>query len=224
MPQRYTIKIYKKGGIYHLYNRGTDKRLIFQNEKDYLVFLKYLKEALIPPEKAEKKSFTFKGETFKGVPRRPKNFTKEIDLLAFCLMPNHFHLMVKQKKKYSIKHFTRSIMTRYSMYFNNTNQRTGTLFEGPYKAVLVKDETQLLHLSRYIHLNPNKSKTDLAKAYSSYAAYLGLVNPSWVKKEEILAYFNGKTIPEIKKYNTYQKFVENYDKDSGAVLGRLTLE
>ena len=86
--------------------------------------------------------------------RLSKNHAEEIDLLAYCLMPNHFHLLVYQEKINSMNHFLRSVATKYAMFFNRKYDRTGHLFEGIYKAVLVETEEQLIYLSKYIHRNP----------------------------------------------------------------------
>lgn len=118
----------------------------------------------------------------------------------------------------------RSVATRYSSYFNKKYDRVGPLFQGRYKAVLITEDNYLLHLSRYIHLNPLEYTKDLIKAYSSYADYLDLRKTPWVKPNIILKFFNSSIIPEIKKINSYKDFVENYKKDSSEVLENLTLE
>ena len=226
MPGKNTVKVYIKEGFYHIYNRGVEKRTIFENDQDYKVFLKYLKEYLLPPQEAQKlkKTVTLKGGSFKGIPRQLKNYYQKIDLLAFCLMPNHFHLLVKQHTENAIEKFMRSLATRYSLYFNKKYDRVGSLFQGHYKASLITKEPYLLHLTRYIHLNPLEYNDEIKNAYSSYADYLGLRNTTWIKPDTILAFFNNKTLPEVNKINSYKNFVEKYKKDSGAFLGELTLE
>lgn len=226
MPRKNSIKIYVKDGHYHIYNRGVEKRKIFQDEQDYKVFLNYLKEYLSPPPDPTKlkKTFTLQGSTFKGMPRQPKNYSTEIELLAFCLMPNHFHLLVKQSSSDAIKRFLKSVSTRYSMYFNKKYDRVGGLFQGIYKGILVNEESYLLHLSRYIHLNPSEYTKDLESAYSSYSHYLGKTKSDWVKPDMILSYFDQATKDFLKGSNTYKKFVENYKKDSAEILGKLTLD
>jgi len=226
MPQKNVIKKYVKDGYYHIYNRGVEKRIIFEEDQDYKVFLNYLKQYLSkPPNKSTLiKSFTLQGATFKGVARQPKNYYKGVTLLAFCLMPNHFHLLIKQSQQSNIEHFMRSLATRYSMYFNKKYKRVGSLFQGTYKAVIISNDSYLLHLSRYIHLNPQKYTNNLTEAYSSYADYLRLRNTKWVHPGFILKFFNQSTIPEINKYNSYNKFVESYRQDSSVILENLTLE
>lgn len=226
MPGKNTIKQYVENGYYHVYNRGVEKRIIFEDEQDYKVFLGYLKEYLSPPPdpKTLKKSFTLKGGSFKGVPHQRKNYKEEIELVAYCLMPNHFHLLLKQNSKNSMEKFMRSIATRYSMYFNRKYDRVGKLFQGHYKASLITKDPYLLHLTRYIHLNPSENTDDLLGAYSSYSDYLSLRNTSWVKPDMILAFFNQKTILELEKVNSYKDFVEKHKKNSTVILGTLTLE
>lgn len=226
MPKKNIVKTYVADSYYHVYNRGVDKRKIFEDSQDVKVFLNYLKTYLSPPLDPTKfkKSFTLQGSTFKGIPRQPKNFHKEIDLLAYCLIPNHFHLLLKQNSNSSMERFLRSLSTRYSMYFNKKHQRVGPLFQGSYKAVMITEEPYLLHLSRYIHLNPREYSSDLKKAYSSYADYLGLRKTSWVKPDFILSFFNNSTLPELEKVNKYDKFVEKYNKSNNEKLGNLTLE
>lgn len=226
MPRRNSIKIYVQGGYYHVYNRGVEKRIIFKDGQDYKVFLSYLKYSLSEPPKRGDivKTFTLQGSPFKGLPRLPKNFQNKIELLAFCLMPNHFHLLVKQEGKDTLKSFMMSLITRYSMYFNKKYDRVGSLFQGVYRGALITDEPYLLHLSRYIHLNPSGLTKNLTSAYSSYANYLGLEKISWLKPGFILAQFNNKIGIEFKKINSYKDFVEKYKQDDKLVLGNIAID
>ncbi len=117
-----------------------------------------------------------------------------------------------------------SLLTRYSVYFNKKHDRVGTLYQDRYKAVLVNEEPYLLHLSRYIHLNPAEYTKDLTGAYSSYSQYLGKMKTDWIKPDPILSFFDKATKDFLKGNNTYKKFVENYKKDSAEYLGKLVLE
>lgn len=225
MPSKNTLKVYVENGFYHIYNRGVEKRTVFEDDQDYKVFLKYLKEILSPLDPlAMNTIFTLRGQSYKAVKAPLKNYTTEIDLCAYCLMPNHFHLLIKQKEKTSLEGFMRALMTRYSMYFNKRYERVGSLFQGRYKAVLVENEMYLLHLSKYIHFNPFEYTKDLVSAYSSYADYLKLRQTRWVKSSFVLSFFNQQTLPDFKKFNTYQKFVEGDTRDSSLILEGLTLE
>ena len=226
MPARNIVKVYIENGIYHVYNRGVEKREIFLDHQDYVVFLRILKDALSP--RSDKKMIqidvTLKGSTFKGVPRQPKIFYKEIDLIAYCLMPNHFHFLLKQKKEQSMHQFLHSVSIRYAMYFNKRYHRVGKLFQNIYKAALVSEEPYFLHVSRYIHLNPKEIIEDIEKAYSSYAEYTGKRHTPWVKTDMVLSSFGTNDSIISKRYHGYKEFVESSKEKSSEFLGRDVLD
>ena len=140
MPSRNIIKVYVKDAYYHIYNRGVAKQDIFLDDLDYKVFLNYLKDALTKP-KIKKVVFTLQGQSFKGITKTVKNFQDKIVLISFCLMPNHFHLLIKQNDKNQMENFMRSIVTRYARYFNTKYKRVGHVFQGRYKAVMIISDT-----------------------------------------------------------------------------------
>lgn len=212
MASKNSLKQYTEQSYYHIYNRGVEKRAIFLEDQDYGVFLSYLKdylsekdeEGLLEKLNDPNTSYKEKGKALKFL--RLNNFYNEIFLLAFCLMPNHFHLLVKQSSALSIDKFMNSLALRYAMYFNKKYKRTGILFQDVYKAVRVETDEQLLQLSRYIHQNPLKiggQLKNLRSQPSSYPEYLGYRKTSWIKTEEILIYFS-KANPIF----SYQAFVE----------------
>ena len=123
-----------------------------------------------------------------------------------------------------MQRFMQSLVTRYSMYFNKRYDRVGALFQGRYKAALIKDEPYLLHLSRYIHLNPKEHTSNLESWYSSYSNYLGARQLGWLKSGIVLSFFNQANLPFLKGTNTYKDFVEKYQQNSQKILGNLTLE
>lgn len=219
MPSRNVYKTLIKDGYYHVYNRGVEKRTVFLVEKDYMVFLNNLKIYLTKPDEP-----SLQGTTLKTLPRQRKNYNTGVELIAYCLMPNHFHILIKQIDDNSLKNFMKSLTVKYSMYFNKKYDRVGQLFQGRYKAVLITNDSYLLHLSRYIHLNPSEYTNNLVDAYSSYGDYLGLRKTKWIKPDIVLNFFNKQVTPEFKKINNYKDFVEKYKKDPTELLGRLTLE
>jgi putative transposase len=223
MPSRNIVKTYVEKGYYHIYNRGVAKQNIFNDSQDYKFFLCYIKEALSPSKK-EEVSFSLRGRTFKALKRPVRNFNQTISLIAYCLMPNHFHLLLQQIEKRSMTSFMRSVITRYAKYFNKKYDRIGTICQGKFKAVLIENDRYLLHLSRYIHLNPSEYTKDITKAYSSYADYIYLRKTKWIKPDIVLKFFENPTIQEVQKVNNYKDFVEKFKKDSSDVLGELTLE
>ncbi|MEX2012998.1 MAG: transposase [Candidatus Levyibacteriota bacterium] len=206
MPAKNSVKQFVENGYYHLYNRGVEKRDIFLDEQDYAVFLSYIKQYL-----------DLSGSD-------PHPLANDIRLLAFCLMPNHFHLLAKQSSINGITKLMRAISTNYVMYFNKKYERVGTLFQGKYKAAQVDNDSYLLHLSRYIHLNPYPGSDPKYYNYSSYKYYLGTRNASWIKTEEILDYFKTAKRVGAKDYLSYESFIEDYKMDSAELLGNLTLE
>ncbi|KKP40698.1 hypothetical protein A2130_03925 [Candidatus Woesebacteria bacterium GWC2_33_12] len=223
MPAKNSIKLDIEETYYHVYNRGVDKRVIFEDEQDYKVFLNYLREYLSPPKPLSELEVevTLKGSTFKGIPRLLNNYFDQIHLLAYCLMPNHFHLLIKQKDIGMMKNFMRSLGTRYSVYFNKRYERSGSLFQGIYKAVIISNENYLLHLSRYIHLNPAELRIELDDAYSSYGDYTGLRNTTWIESETIKSYFS----KENNKITSYKSFVESMiDKKDNELIQGYTLD
>ena len=223
MPAKNSIKLYLSDSYYHIYNRGVEKRNIFQDVEDYKIFLSYLKIYLEPPKEQERTEFEINNTVFKGVKRPLNNFNSQIELVVYCLMPNHFRLLIYQKEKKAIEFFMRSLATKYSQYFNKKYDRIGYLFQGTYKAVLVEQDSYLLHLSRYIHLNAFK-ETPLKDAYSSYRDFLGIRKTAWVKSQRILEYFKTAQKTSMKDILSYQSFVEDYAQDSEDVLGDLTID
>lgn len=228
MPRRNTIRKFAEEGIYHIYNRGVEKRNIFMDDQDYAVFLHLLKYYLSPTD-PRKVHPLLEFQNFSIIRPRPlTNLEKEIDLLAYCLMPNHFHLILKQHSKDGVTKLISKISTTYAMYFNKRYKRVGYLFQGPYRAAIVESESYLLHLSRYVHLNPQEltGGTPVNYAYSSYQNYLNLKHTTWVKTELILSYFKkAKNLSSfLNEYDSYQKFVENIPTNSQIVLGNITLE
>lgn len=214
MSAKNSIKTYLENGYYHLYNRGVEKRLIFLDQQDYGVFLSYLKEYLLPKE--EKKLREKLADPQISSAERNKlikklclnNFSNEITLLAYCLMPNHFHFFIKQKSANAIDRFMQSLCTRYTMYFNKKYKRVGSLYQGVYKAVMVDTEEQFLYLSKYIHKQSLalQGETLQPRQPSSYTQYWGLIKTPWVHPEEVLFYFS-KTNPLL----SYKDFVSEFD-------------
>lgn len=213
MPAKNSQKLYVKKGYYHLYNRGVEKRNIFEDAQDYGVFLSYLKEYLLPKDEVKLReqlanpatSASEKGTILKAL--RLNNFSEEITLLSYCLMPNHFHLLIHQRSAEAIDGFMNSLATRYTMFFNKKYKRVGPLYQGVYKAVLVQTDEQFLHLSRYIHRNPlslqGVTLQRLSQQSSSYADYLGRRKTAWIHPKTVLSYFSATNLTL-----SYRNFVE----------------
>ena len=223
MPAKNTIKTYIEDGYYHLYSRGVDKREIFLEQQDCIVFLHYLKLYLSSPETLLKDQFLSPKVLYKIT---NLNLSKEIDLLSLALMPNHFHMQIKQYTKEGMEKLTRRVLTSYVQYFNNKYKRVGTLFESAYKAILLKTDEQFLYLSSYIHRNPMRLKNPKFDyiQFSSYPYYLGAKNADWIKPKEILSYFRSSRNIARSDSLSYQSFVENFREDPTEILKSHTLE
>lgn len=140
------------GEFYHLYNRGSDKRTVFLDAKDHerFIALLYLANSTTPVHISNYQGLTLM-ELFSIKRGEPL-----VDIGAYCLMPNHFHLLVREKTENGISTFMQKVMTGYTMYFNKKYERTGALFSGTFKARHVDDDEYLRYLFAYIHLNPVK--------------------------------------------------------------------
>jgi putative transposase len=188
MPSRNVLKIDIPESYYHLYARGASRKPVFLEEQDFLYFL-HLFHRYLSHERVLDKN---------GVP-----YTKlygSIELLAYCLMDNHFHLLVYQKEEGAMQRLMRGIMTSYSRYFNSKYGRSGSLFESRYKASRISNDTYLMHISRYIHLNPRNWKT---YPYSSIAYYAEKTAADWLNSARILELFPSST--------AYLEFVDDYN-------------
>jgi len=180
--------VFSEGEFYHVYNRGVDKRTIFQNDSDYRHFVRSLyllnnKNPIVIRDVSRGLPY---GELFKL--DKGENLA---DVGAYCLMPNHFHLLLKEKESGGISNFLLKMLTSYSSSFNKKYGRTGSLFEGPFGAEHLDSDNYLKYMHAYIHLNPvklidhdwkEKGIINMAKTkdflynykYSSYSDYLGI--------------------------------------------------
>jgi putative transposase len=228
MPAKNTIRKFAENSFYHIYNRGVEKRTIFIDKQDYKIFLHFLKYYLSPRNEGINHPLVEAGSNIKPVKPRPLiNLCREIELVAYCLMPNHFHLLLKQITKDGITKLMRALTTVYAMYFNRKYNRVGTLFQGKYKAALIAKDSYLLHLSRYIHLNPLGTGSDpVLWPYSSYPYFLGLKKTDWVKPEIVLKFFEkpDNSPIAIAKFQTYKDFVEAGIENPKEGIEKLILE
>jgi putative transposase len=208
--------------IYHIYNRGVEKRKVFLDGQDRFRFIHDLYEfndedPVLP---ANIRLSARRPSQAQCLEVEPLNIRKKrkllVDILVWCLMPNHFHLLIRQRKDNGIVLFMQKLGTGYTMYFNQKYHRVGPLFQGRFKAVLVENDNYLLHLSRYIHLNPieliepnwkvngisalSKCNRFLEKyRFSSYLDYINKKNfPSITERGLINQYF--KDTKEYKKF------------------------
>ncbi len=155
------IKNHAPEEYYHIYNRGMQKQPIFETDKDRLRFLFLLfvfqgKNSIKNINREIKQNV--QSSTLHILPELEKEILKErtVELVSFCLMPNHFHLQILEKTEGGIPKYMQRVLTAYTKYFNVRHQKSGHLLQGSYKSVLMEDDLQLMHTSAYIHKNPNE--------------------------------------------------------------------
>lgn len=185
------------GEFYHLYNRGSDKRPTFTQSRDYKRFQQTFYYYQFSGPKARFSRFAKSDlKIFK-----PDSANKLVEILCYCLMPNHFHFLVKQLKDNGISIFMSQVCNSYTKYFNTKYPRVGPLFQGKFQSVLIETGNQLIHLSRYIHLNPVVSRLVNNLDNWSWSSYYEYINQSlFCNTSEILNFFPSK--------EKYKEFVE----------------
>ncbi|MCA9327013.1 transposase [Candidatus Saccharibacteria bacterium] len=189
MPSRNVLKEDAPDSYYHVYFRGGNRSRIFREPADYEHLLKLFSRYLSLEDSKNTAGLTF------------PNYSNRIELLSFCLMPNHVHLLVYQHQQGVMAEFMRSLLTSYSMYFNKKYKRSGPLFESRYKASRITNDAYLQHITRYIHLNPKHWRD---YDYSSLPYYLHQVTDEWIMPKRILELFEST--------DAYLQFVEDYEE------------
>ena len=170
MPTRNTIKYYDAPAYYHVYNRGAGNAPIFLDDQDRAKFLSLFARHLDLHDDAKKTD----GSEYDKY---------DLELVAYCLMGNHFHLLIFQESDtQALTQLMRSVATAYTMYFNRKYKHCGHLFQSVFKASHITDDAYLLHITRYIHMNP---RNYLRYAWSSLPYYLGKDAPTWICPERI---------------------------------------
>jgi len=204
--------------FYHVYNRGVDKRKVFFEKTDYLLFLRFMNVLnnveIVNPSRLS-------GDVVVNATERL------VDLCAFCLMPNHFHFLVHERREGGISKFMQRLGTAYTLYFNEKYDRSGALFQGKYKYKIVEDEAYLFSLIHYLHINPKdlvpgynkESGTPFRKvltfldtySWSSYHDYCGQPKYAHLLQRTVLDDF----IEPIKDYRA--NLNDLYGEDYGAL-------
>lgn len=197
--------IFANEEIYHVFNRGVEKRPTFTTERDYqrgIQTLNYYRHQ--NPQIRFSHFLNLSKEAQTSAAENLQRLNKLIDVLAYCLMPNHFHFLLRQTQENGISKFVANFTNSYTKYFNTKNKRAGHLFQGAFKAVRIESDEQLIHVSRYIHLNPVSSFLVTSQeldnyVWSSYPNYVGFKQTDEIETETILNYFSNK--------NPYKNFV-----------------
>lgn len=183
------------GEFYHVYNRGNDKKRIFSDSHDYERFMKLL---FICNGRKPIVYKSVRGATLDEIDRGEEL----VDIGAYCLMPNHFHLLLHEKQENGLTDFMRKLNTAYAMYFNRRHKRTGSLFEGTFRAEHADTDEYLQYLFAYIHLNPVK-----------------LIDQEW-KKRGLRDMAATKAYLKKYKYSSYVDYISDDDREESAILNR----
>lgn len=195
MPGRNIIREDLAENYYHVYARGVNKQQLFLDDADFNHFIAILQRYLSPSD-----------------PGRYNTLSDITQLMAFCLMSNHFHLLLFQVEPGSMSKLMQRVLTTYSIYFNKKYQRSGPILESRYRASRISSEEYLLHITRYIHLNPQQWQT---YQYSSLPYYTGTKTVDWVTPHPIRNLFIGA--------GEYLTFLESY-KETRELLKKLARE
>jgi putative transposase len=167
MPSKHLIRHFETPAFYHVYNRGAGKQPIFHDSADKRKFLSLFERHLLEGD-----------DDTALYPRY------DVELVAYCLMGNHFHLLLYQDvDRWAISNLMKSVATAYTMYFNRRYKSSGHLFQGPFRASHIADDAYLAHISRYIHLNP---RTYRSYYWSSLKYYLGEATSELIHPERVL--------------------------------------
>lgn len=206
MPQRKLPLVTSE--IYHVFNRGIDKRPTFTDKRE-------LQRALLTinfyrftnPQLKLSRFLTLSEDESASFFKKLEKSEKLVDFIAFCLMPNHFHFLIRQNIDNGISKFISQFQNSYTRYFNTRHERVGPLFLNQFKAVRIESDEQLLHVSRYIHLNP----------YSSFIvkSIADLLTYQWSSAPEYISHNDGfcnkdLVLPFFEKKNSYRDFL--YDQ------------
>lgn len=204
MPSKNRIKQYLPESIYHVYNRGVEKRSIFNEPQDYKYFMGLFERYLEGTDNHNTQGLEY------------KNYSDRLEVVAFCLMANHYHIVLYQRDKKAMEEFMRSLMTAYSMYFNKKYSRVGSLFQDRYKAINIDTDPYAQWITAYVHRNPQNSWEK--HPYSSFHDYCGTPQHTWVKPARILDFFDSPI--------EYKDFVRKVDinKDGPYDVGYFTAE
>mgnify|MGYP001560810012 FL=1 len=199
---------------YHVFNRGVDKRNIFESQEDLYYFFKRLIDLNKDGTNPSINNNRYKGQ---GRVAKDEDAGVLVSIVSYCLLPNHFHLVLKQESENGISKFMQKLGTSYTMYFNQKYKRSGSLFQGKFKANMIDGEFGLPVLSVYVNLNYMhhriNPKASLVK--SSISEYLGTeLGESICNKKEIKG-----VISEIGSVQEYKAFSKNTSKVFGENKG-----
>ena len=206
--------------IYHIFTRSIDKNVVFKEESDYIRAIEAIKYYIYESlplsfsnycKLKDKDSFNSKHDL--------TNQKEVVEIIAYCIMPTHIHLVLKQSIDNGIILFIRKLLDSYTRYYNIKNRRMGPLWQGKFKSVLVDSSEQLLHLTRYVHLNPTTAGLVNNPEDWPYSSYLEYLNKSYDKMCNYVEYLD----IDMKDYQEFVDDRKSYQRELG-LLKHLTIE
>jgi len=209
----YRAEGFETEGVYHLFSRGVDRRVVFDDDNDRQRFLELLSYYRHPPAIGYAQTQRLR-RTAPLIARSQLERAREANhpfanFISYCLMPNHFHLLVRQFVDKGISELMRRFLNSYTRYYNERHGRSGPLFAGQYRAVRVSTDAQLLHVSRYIHLNPyvaGLTRDPLVYAWSSIGVYCQRGSTHFGSVLEV----DASLILEMLPHGAYENFVVDH--------------
>lgn len=195
MPKKLIVREFEENGFYHILNRGNNKQVIFRETEDLDYFLELIKIYTTPAKK-----------------KTGRNFYQQIEIISYCLMSNHFHILLHQIPKQAFSEFMHCISVQYTRYFNIKYNHVGHLFQGTFQARHIENSEDLLNVSKYIHNNAKDICKDILRyKYSSAAVYVGKREKSeWLYTQYIFDILEGNFgVEKNKLFSTYKKYFLN---------------
>lgn len=191
--------VFANGEIYHIFNRGIERRKIFGDKREYqrmIDLVNFYRFANLPVRYSRYHELKAFDSTLIWEKLQKLN-NLEVSIICYSLMPNHFHFVLKQQKEHGISRFMANISNGYTKYYNIRHLREGPLFQGVFKGVCIETDEQLIHVTRYVHLNPVtsfliKSANLENYTWSSFPEYLGINQNSMCEKFDVLSNFSSK--------------------------------
>jgi len=174
----YRKKEFYQGGYYHLFNRGANRDLIFFNADNYVYCLKLIHKYL-------------------------NNYG--LSLIVYCLMPNHYHFIIRQESEGGVSEFIRDVFNTYTQAVNRQQHRKGTLFQGRFRHIHIEKDEHILHLCRYIHLNPVKAGLVTLPEQWQYSNY-----PDWIGERDGTLTDRSFMLDNFGSSRNYREFVMDY--------------
>ncbi len=205
------MRIHAPGEYQHIFDRGMQKQPIFETDQDRLRFLflilTFQGEAVIKNVSREIKQ-SVQSSTLRISDELKEEVLKDrmVELVLFCLVPNHFHILVRELVDNGISKYMQRVLTAYTKYFNTRHEKSGHLFQGPYKSVHIEDDRQLMHTSAYIHKHPCEIGGWIRKEdkypWSSYQDCIGENRFGTLLMTDIISgrYMEGKGVDSYKKF------------------------